>query len=114
MANKIFEYKYTDMYPLYVQKALKKNRTEEEVLTVITWLTGYNLSDLNNMSNEVNLEEFFKRAPKINPNAKLIKGSVCGVKVHEIEDPIIQQIRYLDKLVDELAKGKPLEKILRK
>ena len=103
----------TTVYPLYVAKVEKKGRTQDELDAVITWLTGYDKSELRrHLAAGTNMEDFFGRAP-MNPNASLITGVVCGVRVETIEDPLMQQIRYLDKLVDELAKGKPLEKVLR-
>jgi hypothetical protein len=106
--------KFADVYPLYVKKAERKNRTREEVDKVISWLTGYNQAGLQQQIKQGNdFEAFFTQAPAINPNSSFIKGVVCGVRVEEIEDPLMQNIRYLDKLVDELAKGKAMEKILR-
>ncbi len=105
---------FASVYPLYVQKATKKGRTQAEVDKVITWLTGYTKAQLQKViDNKVDLETFFAKAPKLNPNAALIKGVVCGVRVEEIEDPLEQKIRWLDKLVDELARGKKMESILR-
>jgi len=102
------------VYPLYVAKAEKKERTKSEVDEVICWLTGYSEKELHEqLKKESTLEEFFNKAPKLNPARHLITGVICGVRVEEIKDPIIQSIRYLDKLVDELAKGKPMESILR-
>ena len=112
--NRVFGYIFADIYPLYIQKAERKNRTKEEVDQTICWLTGYNQVGLQQQIEQGNdLETFFAQAPAINPNRSLIKGVVCGVRVEEIEDPLMQKIRYLDKLIDELAKGKALEKILR-
>lgn len=114
MKHKIFTMKFADVYPLYVHKAERKNRTKEEVDQIIFWLTGYDQTGLQQQLEQGNdFETFFTQAPAIHPNSSLIKGVVCGVRVEEIEDPLMQKIRYLDKLVDELAKGKPLEKILR-
>lgn len=106
----VFEMKVSEVYPLLVQKAERKGRTKAEVDRVTAWLTGYDMAsaDLN-----MTYAEFFDHAPAMNPRASLIKGSVCGVKVEEVEDPLMQKIRWLDKLVDELAKGRPMEKILR-
>jgi len=105
---------FARVYPLYVQKAERKNRTKEEVDQIIRWLTGYNQAGLQQQIEQENdLETFFAQAPAIHPNSSLIKGVVCGVRVEEIEDPLTQKIRYLDKLIDELAKGKAMEKILR-
>lgn len=112
--HKIFAMKFAEIYPLYVQKAERKNRTREEVDQVICWLTGYDRAGLQQQIEQGNdFETFFAQAPAIHPNSAQIKGVVCGVRVEEIEDPLMQKIRYLDKLIDELAKGRPLEKILR-
>ena len=112
--HQIFTMKFADVYPLYVQKAERKNRTKAEVDQTICWLTGYNLVGLQQQIEQGNdFETFFAQAPALNPNRSLIKGVVCGVRVEDIEDPLMQNIRYLDKLVDELAKGKALAKILR-
>lgn len=110
----IFAIKFARVYPLYIQKAERKNRTKEEVDQIICWLTGYNQAGLQQQIEQENdLETFFSQAPAIHPNSSLIKGVVCGIRVEEIEDPLMQKIRYLDKLIDELAKGKAIEKILR-
>jgi hypothetical protein len=110
----LFATKFAEVYPLYVQKAERKNRTKEEVDRIICWLTGYNQTGLQQQIEQKNdLETFFAEAPAIHPNSALIKGVVCGVRVEEIEDPLMQKLRYLDKLIDELAKGKTMEKILR-
>jgi hypothetical protein len=112
--NHIFVMKFARVYPLYVQKAERKNRTKEEVDKIICWLTGYDQAGFQRQIEQENdLETFFAQAPGIHPNSALIKGVVCGVRVEEIEDPLMQKIRYLDKLIDELAKGKKMEKILR-
>lgn len=112
--KRVFAMKFADVYPLYVQKAERKNRTKKEVDQTICWLTGYSPAGLQQQIKQGNdFETFFAQAPAMNPNRALIKGLVCGVRVEEIEDPLMQKIRYLDKLVDELAKGKALEKILR-
>jgi hypothetical protein len=112
--HQIFAMKFADVYPLYIQKAERKNRTKEEVDQVICWLTGYNQAGLQQQIKQGNdFETFFAQAPAMNPKSSLIKGVVCGVRVEEIDDPLMQKIRYLDKLIDELAKGKALEKILR-
>ena len=112
--HRIYTMKFANVYPLYVQKAERKNRTKEEVDQVICWLTGYTQAGLlQQIKQGNNFETFFAQAPAINPNRLLIKGVVCGVRVEEIEDPLMQKIRYLDKLIDELAKGKTMEKILR-
>ena len=113
--NRVFAYKFASIYPLYVQKAERKNRTKGEVDQIICWLTGYNKAGLQQQIEQENdLETFFAQAPAIHPNSSLIKGVVCGIRVEEIEDPLMQKIRYLDKLIDELAKGKAMEKILRR
>jgi hypothetical protein len=112
--HRIFATKFSAVYPLYIQKAERKNRTKEEVDRVICWLTGYNQAGLQQqIEQEHDFETFFAQAPAIHPNSSLIKGVVCGVRVEEIDDPLMQKIRYLDKLIDELAKGKAMEKILR-
>lgn len=105
---------FATVYPLYIQKAEKKGRTKAEVDTVIYWLTGYNEQTLQQqINNKVDFETFFAQAPQINPNTTKITGVVCGCRVEEIEDELMRKIRYLDKLVDELAKGKAMDKILR-
>jgi hypothetical protein len=115
MDNKrVFAMKFAKVYPLYVQKAQRKNRTQEEVDEIICWLTGYDKAGLQRqIGAENDLETFFAKAPRIHPNAEQIKGVVCGVRVEEIKDPLMRKLRYLDKLIDELAKGKAMEKILR-
>jgi len=106
--------KLSAIYPLYVQKAERKNRTREEVDQVICWLTGYSKTGLQQqIAKESDFETFFAEAPVLHPNSSLITGVICGVRVEEIEDPLVQKVRYLDKLIDELAKGKALEKIMR-
>jgi hypothetical protein len=106
--------KFAKVYPLYIQKAERKGRTKEEVDRIIGWLTGYDQAGLQKqIERENSFETFFTEAPGIHPNSALIKGTVCGVRVEEIEDPLMRKIRYLDKLIDELAKGKAMEKILR-
>ena len=113
--DKLFKMTFASIYPLYVQKAERKSRTKHELDTIICWLTGYDEVGLAaQISSNVDLEAFFTSAPQINPNAPQIKGVICGVRVEEIKDPLMQKIRWLDKLVDELAKGKAIEKILRK
>lgn len=113
--EKVFSMSFSKIYPLYVQKAERKNRTKEEVDEIIFWLTGYCWEDLEDqIDKNADLKTFFAEAPCMNPKAALIKGVICGVRVEEIQDPLMQKIRYLDKLVDELAKGKSMEKILRK
>jgi hypothetical protein len=110
----IFAITFARVYPLYVQKAEGKNRTKEEVDQIICWLTGYDQAGLQQqIKKENDLKTFFAQAPAIHPNSPLIKGVVCGVRVEDIEDPLMRNIRYLDKLIDELAKGKTMEKILR-
>lgn len=105
---------FANVYPLYMQKAEKKGRTKAEVDAVICWLTGYDDQGLQQqIDRNTNFESFFAEAPQLNPNASKITGLICGYRVEEIEDPLMQKIRYLDKLVDELAKGKAMEKILR-
>ena len=112
--HRIFAIAFARVYPLYVQKAERKNRTKEEVDQIICWLTGYDEAGLQQqLEQENDLETFFAQAPAIHPNSSRIKGAVCGVRVEEIEDPLMQKIRYLDKLIDELAKGRTMEKILR-
>jgi hypothetical protein len=106
--------KFAKVYPLYVQKAERKNRTKEEVDQIICWLTGYDPAGLRKQIEQENdFETFFAQAPRFHPNSALIKGVVCGVRIEEIEDPLMKKARYLDKLIDELAKGKTMEKILR-
>lgn len=111
---RIFTTSFGSVYPLYVQKAAKKGRTREEVDEIIAWLTGYNGAQLQRaIDAEVDFEAFLAQAPQMNPNVELIKGVVCGVRVEEVADPLMRKIRYLDKLIDELAKGKKLASILR-
>lgn len=111
---RVFAMSFASVYPLYVQKAEKKGRTKAEVDEVIAWLTGYRGATLARaIDARVDLETFFGRAPRMNPNAGLITGVVCGVRVEEVTDPLMQRIRWLDKLVDELAKGRAMDKILR-
>ena len=110
----VFAMKFAKVYPLYVQKAQRKNRTREEVDQIICWLTGYDPAGLRRqLEQETDFETFFAQSPRFHPNSAMIKGVVCGVRVEEIEDPLMKKIRYLDKLIDELAKGKAMEKILR-
>lgn len=112
--DRVFAMKFAKVYPLYVQKAERKNRTKEEVDQVICWLTGYDRAGLRRqIERESDLETFFAQSPRLHPNSSLIKGVVCGVRVEDVEDPLMRKIRYLDKLIDELAKGKAMEKILR-
>jgi hypothetical protein len=112
--HQVFAMKFAKVYPFYVQKAERKNRTKEEVDQIICWLTGYSRAGLQQQIEQGNdFETFFAQAPALNPNRALIKGVVCGVRVEEIADPLMQELRYLDKLIDELARGKKMEKILR-
>jgi hypothetical protein len=112
--HRIFGTKFAKVYPLYVQKAERKNRTKDEVDQVICWLTGYSRAQLRKqIEKESDFATFFAQAPGIHPNCSLIKGTVCGVRLEGIEDPLMKNIRYLDKLLDELAKGRAMEKILR-
>jgi hypothetical protein len=113
--HRIYTTSFASVYPFYVAKAERKGRTKSEVDEVICWLTGYSQEDLKTqLKNETDFETFFAKAPQLNPSRTLIKGVVCGVRVEDIEDPTMREIRYLDKLIDELAKGKTMEKILRK
>lgn len=113
--QRVFAMSFASIYPLYRQKVEKKGRTKAEVDEVICWLTGYDEAGLQKqIDDKVDLETFFAQAPEINPNVSLIKGVICGYRVEEIEDELMQKIRYMDKLIDELAKGKAMEKILRK
>lgn len=113
-AHRIFSTPFAAVYPLYVEKAERKGRTQEEVDRVICWLTGYDQAGLlQQIKQKTDFETFFAQAPAMHPNRSLIKGVVCGVRVEEVEDPLMQKIRQLDKLVDELAKGKAMEKVLR-
>ena len=112
--HRIFTTPFSKVYPMYVQKAERKNRTKDEVDQVICWLTGYDQAGLQQqIKRENDFRAFFDEAPAMNPNALLIKGVVCGIRVEDVDDPLMQKIRYLDKLVDELAKGKAMEKVLR-
>ncbi len=112
--ERVYKMKISGVYPLYIQKVERKGRTKAEVDTVIQWLTGYNEHGLQyQIDKDVDFETFFAEAPQINPNASKITGVICGVRVEEIEDSLMKKIRWLDKLVDELAKGKPMEKVLR-
>ena len=112
--HRIYSVAFAKVYPMYVQKAEKKGRTQEEVDQVIRWLTGYTAAALKkHLEAGTNFEDFFNKAPAFNPKAELIKGVVCGVRVEKVEDPLMRKIRYLDKLVDELAKGKAMDRILR-
>ncbi|HJV47807.1 MAG TPA: DUF2200 domain-containing protein [Geothrix sp.] len=113
-AREISKLLFTTVYPLYVQKAERKNRTREEVDTIICWLTGYSQEQLNHHKTvNIDFQSFFDQAPAIHPNSSKITGVICGVRVEAIQDPVTQKIRHLDKLIDELAKGKSIDKILR-
>ncbi|MDA9462737.1 MULTISPECIES: DUF2200 domain-containing protein [Enterococcus] len=113
--HRIFTMTFSSVYPLYIKKAERKNRTKEEVDQIIHWLTGYGQTELEEQIQlEKDFKTFFAEAPRLNPDRKLITGVICGVRVENIEEPLMQEIRYLDKLIDELAKGKKMEKILRK
>lgn len=112
--NRVYAMSFGSVYPHYITKAEKKGRTKLEVDQIISWLTGYSKKDLENIiKNKTDFETFFAQAPQLNPNRKLIKGVVCGIRVEDIKEPTMQEIRYLDKLIDELARGKAMEKILR-
>ncbi|WP_100372100.1 DUF2200 domain-containing protein [Bacillus sp. FJAT-45037] len=112
--HKIYTMSVARVYPLYIAKVERKGRTKEEVDEIIYWLTGYSEEEFAALlEDETDFETFFAKAPKLNPSRSLIKGVICGVRVEEIEEPTMQEIRYLDKLIDELAKGKAMEKILR-
>ncbi|TAK13449.1 MAG: DUF2200 domain-containing protein [Anaerolineae bacterium] len=113
--ERVYRYSFASVYPHYVAKAEKKGRTKAEVDEIIRWLTGYSQKELGAiLKKETDLETFYTEAPKMNPARALIKGVICGMRVEEIKEPTMQDIRYLDKLIDELAKGKAMEKILRK
>jgi hypothetical protein len=113
--SRVYRMSFAGVYPLYVQKAEKKGRTKAEVDAIIFWLTGYNKQTLQQqIDKKSDFETFFAQAPQLNPNVSKITGVICGYRVEEIEDKLIQKVRYLDKLIDELAKGKAMEKILRK
>jgi hypothetical protein len=112
---RVYAMSFASVYPLYINKAERKGRTKAEVDTIIFWLTGYDEKSLQKLiENKTNFEDFFGQAPRINPNVSKITGVICGYRVEDIEEPLMQKVRYLDKLVDELAKGKAMEKILRK
>ena len=112
--SRVFKMTFASIYPMYIQKAEKKGRTKEEVDTVLCWLTGYNQHTLQQqIDKKSDLETFFAEAPMMNPNVSKITGVICGYRVEDIEDKLMQKIRYMDKLVDELAKGKKMDKILR-
>ena len=113
--HKIYTMSFAKVYPLYVAKAEKKERTKTEVDQIICWLTGYSQKKLESqLKKQIDVETFFGEAPMMNPSRALIKGVICGVRVEDIQEPTMREIRYLDKMIDELAKGKPMEKILRK
>lgn len=113
--SKVAAIKFANVYPLYIQKAERKSRTKEQVDQILCWLTGYDQAGLQQQIDQTSdLRTFFAQAPRIHPNTVLIKGVICGDRVEEIEDPLAQKIRYMDKLIDELAKGRAMEKILRK
>ncbi|HRH24165.1 MAG TPA: DUF2200 domain-containing protein [Candidatus Paceibacterota bacterium] len=113
--HRIYTMSFSRVYPLYITKAEKKGRTKKEVDEVIRWLTGYSQKELSaEIKKNTDFETFFKKAPKLNPSRSLISGVVCGVRVEDIKEPTMREIRYMDKLIDELAKGIPMEKILRK
>ncbi|WP_324755844.1 DUF2200 domain-containing protein [Sphingobacterium thalpophilum] len=113
--TRVYRMSFAGVYPHYIQKATKKGRTKEEVDEIIFWLTGYDSNALQQViTDKIDFEHFFNQAPRLNPNASKIIGVICGYRIEDIEDPLMQKIRYLDKLVDELAKGKPMDKILRK
>ncbi|MBL4635827.1 MAG: DUF2200 domain-containing protein [Kofleriaceae bacterium] len=114
MKPRVFAMSFASVYPLYVQKAVKKGRTQLEVDTVIKWLTGYNDVQFKKcIASKIDFQTFFDQAPQMNPNVGLVTGVVCGIRVEDITDPLMQKIRYMDKLVDELARGKKLQSILR-
>lgn len=112
--HRIFSVSVASVYPHYVSKAEKKGRTKDEVNEIICWLTGHTQRGLESaLVNEVNFEDFFAQAPKLHPNRTQITGIICGVRIEDIEDPLMRELRYLDKLIDELAKGRPMNRILR-
>lgn len=112
--HKVYQMSFAKVYPLLVNKALRKGRTVDEVNEIIQWLTGYDAAGIQKaLDASVSYEDFFQNAPRLNPDRKLITGTICGIRVEDIEEPLMQEIRYLDKLIDELAKGKSMEKILR-
>ncbi len=114
-AYRIYKMSFASVYPLYIKKAEKKGRTKTEVDQIIRWLTGYSQKELNyQIKKETDFETFITKAPQLNPSRTLIQGVVCGVRVEDIKEPTMQEIRYLDKMIDELARGKVMEKILRK
>ena len=112
--TRIFKSSFAGVYPHYIQKAIKKGRTKDEVDHIICWLTGYTQQELQQqIDDKIDFETFFAQAPELNPNSSKITGMICGYRIEEIEDKLMQKIRYMDKLIDELAKGKKMEKILR-
>ncbi len=113
--SRIYSMSFASVYPHYINKATKKGRTKDDVDEIIRWLTGYSQKELENqLEKQINFETFFTEAPKLNPARKMIKGVICGVRIEEIAEPLMKEIRYLDKLIDELSKGKSIEKILQK
>ena len=114
MSHRVYKMSFASVYPHYVAKAEKKGRTREEVDEIIRWLTGYSQKQLEAaIEDKIDFENFFAKAPAPNPSRHLVKGVICGIRVEEIEEPLMREIRYLDKLIDELAKGRPMSKILR-
>lgn len=112
--QKVYQMPFARVYPLYIAKAERKDRTKQEVDQIITWLTGYTKVNLKNIvDSSMSFDEFFAQAPNMNPNRRKITGLICGIRVEDIKEPLMQEIRYLDKLIDELAKGKTMDKILR-
>jgi|SRR5690606_9097319 len=113
--SRVYKMVFAGVYPHYIAKAERKGRTKQEVDEIIFWLTGYDQKSLQELlENKTNFETFFNQAPRLNPNVSMIKGVICGYRIEEIEDDLMRKVRYLDKLIDELAKGRPMEKILRK
>ena len=113
--ERVYKMSFAGVYSHYIAKAEKKGRTKAEVDEIISWLTGYNKKDLQKiLDDKTNIETFFAQAPQLNPNVSKITGVICGYRIEEIEDPVMKKVRYLDKLIDELAKGRTMEKILRK
>ena len=114
MSHRVYKMSFASVYPLYIQKAEKKGRTKAEVDEVLLWLTGHSQASLEaEIAAKTNFEDFFATAPRLNPNRTLITGMICGYRVEEIEEPLMRELRYMDKLIDELAKGRKMEKILR-